>query len=82
MQRWDYCRIELDKSGDEVKFRLYTPEVEVRIFKSETFKDNPGVWDLYSIIEGEIVEDGWELFRESYHNSIVYYYFKRPITEK
>ena len=81
MQRWEYCRIALDKSGDEAKFLLYTPEVKVRIFKSETFKDNPDIWELYSIIEGELVEDGWELFRESIHNSKIYYYFKRPITE-
>lgn len=82
MQRWEYCRIELEKLGDEVRFRLYTPEGEVRIFRPETFKDNPTVWDLYERIESNVIRDGWELFRESNHKSIIYYYFRRPITEK
>ena len=82
MQRWEYCRIEFEKSGDEAKLLLYTPEAEARIFKSATFKDNPDICDLYKIIETGLIEDGWVMFRESIHNSKVYYYFKRPITEK
>ena len=81
MQRWEYCRIELEKSGDEVRLRLYTPEGEVRFFRPETFKDTPNIWDLHHRIESDVINDGWELFRESNHNSIVYYYFKRPIPE-